>query len=112
MDYNHPIYEIRQPLPSQGFMEGLSHDEIEAVREYLINEVVVQESRIDGSPLVRDRVNEDSERQATVIWQHHVWACYVTAPKDSTMRVYTIKFGDYFKFRKEFRGHNLKKFGV
>lgn len=112
MDYKNSIYEIKQPLPRQGFMEGLSPDEIEAVREYLRNEVVVQESAFDGSPLVRDRVNEDSERQTIVIWQHHVWSCYTEVGNDATMRAHTIKFSDYFKFRHEFRGHNLKKFGV
>ena len=92
-------------------MEGLNPEEIEAVREYLRNEVIV-ECAFDGSPLVRDHVNEDSERQSIIIWHDNVWACYVTAPADSVMRAYTIRFSDYFKFRPEFRGHNMKKFGV
>ena len=93
-------------------MEGLNPGEIEAVREYLRKEVVVQESKYDGSPLVRDRVNTDSERQHIIIWQHHTWACYTECEKDASMRHYTIKFSDYFKFRPEFRGHNMKNYGV
>ena len=134
MDYNHPIYEIKQPLPEQGFMEGLNPDEIEAVCEYLRNEVVVEYGKVDGEPLprfhkplliqdqmprnyqlvhlVRDRVNADNERQTIVVWQPHVWACYTEVNDDAPMRAHTIKFSDYFKLRYEHRGKHMKKYGV
>ena len=100
LDYNHPIYEIKQPLPEQGFMEGLNPDEIEAVSEYLRNAVLW------------DHVNADSERQTIIIWQPHIWACYTEVEQNATMRAHTIKFSDYFKFRHEHRGQNIKKYGI
>lgn len=93
-------------------MEGLNPDEIEAVRVYLRNEVVVEHGKVDGEPLVRDHVNADSERQTIVIWQPHVWACYTAVEQNATMRAHTIKFSDYFKLRYEHRGKHMKKYGV
>jgi hypothetical protein len=95
-------YEIKKELPTKGSC-FCSIGEIKTIQQYLENyqyKAWREESDVpDGTVGIHWWIF--MERMS-----HYEFLDAVVTNED------TIKFDDYFKLKYEFRGHNLKKFGV
>ena len=90
-------YDNIKPLPQTGYMNG-NLDELRAVAKYL-------ETKGFG-PAYSDEVDLQS-----IVWNaHSYYNLYDHKITQNTND--TLHFTDYFKLKHEYRGHNLKKFGV
>jgi hypothetical protein len=105
-------YDLVKDFPPQGCCACSTPEEADALCEMLESAKYVNANQDLGSIL------RNKEKYLNIIWQEkHYSKEYYRMSDDLSkfsieIKEKEIKFKDYFKFKTEYRGHNLKKFGV
>ena len=105
-------YDMVKDFPPQGCCACKTVEEADTLCEMLES---VKYVNANGNP---QQILNKKEEYLNIVWTEHLYSKKYYRMSDTIekfgdeIKENEIKFEDYFKYKHEYRGHKLKKFGV